>query len=407
MRANVRLAVALGLIVLAAPGGAQTILGNKFDFKETPGFPTTRRLKIKSQESLSAELITGNPATNGAVIQLIVNGGTPSTQTITLPPGSRWRGISQATPLDKGMWRYHESAVSRVSPVSTLTYARSSSGKFKLAVAFDGRYVPLDIGAPNPGTYAGMVLAIPGGDLYCTNFGGVAGGTISRNDAVSFRVAKPTLEGTCPSGTPVCGDGIVDAPFETCDVANDAACPGLCGANGLPCLCPFCGDATIDAGESCDGQAHLGSCTEGCSYSCTCAVCGDGIVQTPVEGCDASSCYFPGLTCAGPGDPNQCNCPVCGDGIIAQGEQCEPTDDSACPGGCMRDSCLCAVCGNGVQETGEECDGTEGCYGGATCLPSCTCTVCGNGVAEAPAEQCDGADDGACPGLCQLDCTCP
>jgi hypothetical protein len=32
--------------------------------------------------------------------------------------------------------------------------------------------------------------------------------------------------------------------------------------------------------------------------------------------------------------------------------------------------------------------------------------VCGDGVAEG-GEACDGADDGACPGLCQADCSCP
>jgi len=404
MRATAKLAVVLtALGAMAVPAAAQTILGNKFDFKEKPGYPTTRRLKIKAQEALSPELITGDPATNGATIQVIVNGGTPSSVTINLPPGTRWRGYSPPTPLDKGYWKYRESAFSRVTPVKGLTLARSGSGKIKLQVDMDGRYIPLGIGAPNPGTYAGMTLAITGGASYCVNFGGVAGGTFSRNDAVSLRIAKPTAEGTCPSGTPVCGDGIVDAPFETCDVSNDAACPGLCGANGLACLCPFCGDATIDPGESCDTQSNLGSCTEGCSYACGCAVCGDAVVQGPVEECDASACYG-GLTCAPPGAANQCMCPICGDGVIAQGEQCEPTDDSACPGGCVLDTCLCAVCGNGVQEAGEECDGDD-CGSGA-CLSNCTCSVCGNGTVEAPAEQCEAADDSACPGLCNLDCIC-
>jgi DNA-binding beta-propeller fold protein YncE len=34
-------------------------------------------------------------------------------------------------------------------------------------------------------------------------------------------------------------------------------------------------------------------------------------------------------------------------------------------------------------------------------------TVCGNGVAEPPAEDCDGADDSACPGSCDAECNCP
>src|SRR6185436_9693357 len=222
MRTIVGLAV-IAAAVIASSAEAQTILGNRFDFKEKPGDPTTRRLIIKAQESLSPELVTGDPATNGAILQLIVNGATPTSQTIVIPAGPRWRGISQVTPLDKGVWKYSESAFNRMTPVKGLTYARSSTGKFKLQISLDGRYFPLDIGAPNPGTYGGLVLGIPNGPTYCTNFGGVAGGVISRNDAFSFRVAKPTAEGTCASGTAVCGDGIVDAPFETCDVSNDAA----------------------------------------------------------------------------------------------------------------------------------------------------------------------------------------
>jgi hypothetical protein len=402
MRTTMRLIAIAWLLVAVAPAGAQTILGYRFYVLEKPGYPESRKVAIKAAEALSPELITGDPATNGAILMLILNGATPSTQVIALPPGARWRGISQVTPLDKAVWKYRESSFSRVTPVRSLQYARSSSGKFKIMVTLDARYVPLDVFPPNPGTYAGMVLGIPNGDFYCVNFGGVAGGTIARNDATSFKVGRPTAEGTCPGATAVCGDGVVDAPFETCDVNNDAACPGLCGANGLACLCPFCGDATIDPGESCDTQSHLGTCTEGCSYSCTCAVCGDGIVQSPVEDCDATACYA-GLTCAPPGAPNQCRCPVCGDDVIAQGEQCESSDDSACPGGCMTDSCLCAVCGNGIREQGEECDGTDGC---TTCLANCTCATCGNGIVETPVEQCEAIDDSACPGLCDVDCVC-
>ncbi|RMD82124.1 MAG: hypothetical protein D6815_09975 [Candidatus Dadabacteria bacterium] len=33
--------------------------------------------------------------------------------------------------------------------------------------------------------------------------------------------------------------------------------------------------------------------------------------------------------------------------------------------------------------------------------------LCGDGTVNAPAEQCDGPDDSACPGACRNDCTCP
>lgn len=66
-------------------------------------------------------------------------------------------------------------------------------------------------------------------------------------------------------------------------------------------------------------------------------------------------------------------CPVCGDNTTQSGEQCDGTDDGACPG-------LCQI--------------------------NCTCaTDCGNDSAEL-GEECDGLDDSACPGLCQANCTC-
>jgi hypothetical protein len=439
----VRLTVVLVLAV--APAEAQTILGYKFDMREKLGIPATRALKIKSQEALSPETISGDPANDGALVQLIVNGATSTSQLIYLPPGARWRRSPKDTNLPAVKWRYRESlSLGYVTPVALLQWSKSSSGKFKLDAGFSGRRVSLDVAVPNPGTYAGMVLTVPNGAVYCTNFGGAVGGTVQRNDSSYFRIARPVSEGVCPSGTPVCGDGVIDAPFETCDGTNDAACPGLCGANGFGCLCPFCGDTVIDPGESCDTHASLGSCTEGCSYSCQCAVCGDGSVQAPAEDCEPSdpdSCGGTG-TCWAVGTPSQCSCPFCGDGAVnAPDEQCEAGDDAACSGLCVTSQCTCPVCGNGDTEPGEQCDQSDyECPDGSGCNPNCTCSVCGNGVVESPfeeceaaddtacpgqcvaatcycavcgndvqeaSEQCDGADSTACPGLCQPDCTCP
>lgn len=83
-------------------------------------------------------------------------------------------------------------------------------------------------------------------------------------------------------------------------------------------------------------------------------------------------------------------------------------------------------CGDGERKGGEECDGAD--LGGATCgslgyvggTLACTgsCTYdtsacgpaptgsCGNGTVDG-FEECDGTDDGACPGLCSAHCACP
>ncbi|MBI4818448.1 MAG: hypothetical protein HY791_19435 [Deltaproteobacteria bacterium] len=67
-------------------------------------------------------------------------------------------------------------------------------------------------------------------------------------------------------------------------------------------------------------------------------------------------------------------------------------------------------CGDGiVNALGEQCDGADAPECPGLCQVDCTCpttAVCGDGVVNQPTEQCDGVDDGACPGLCQGDCTC-
>lgn len=70
------------------------------------------------------------------------------------------------------------------------------------------------------------------------------------------------------------------------------------------------------------------------------------------------------------GDP-----PVCGNDTVEYGEECDGSDDSACPG---------------------LCDG--GC--------NCPAPVCGNDMVES-GETCDGLDDSACPGECDGSCACP
>lgn len=66
----------------------------------------------------------------------------------------------------------------------------------------------------------------------------------------------------------------------------------------------------------------------------------------------------------------------------------------------------CPVCSNNVTESGEQCDGTDDAACPGLCDVDCTCTtVCGDNFKDLP-EQCDGTDDTACPGDCQFDCTC-
>jgi hypothetical protein len=102
------------------------------------------------------------------------------------------------------------------------------------------------------------------------------------------------------------------------------------------------------------------------------------VINQAGEECDGTNDTACPGRCLPPGDPNECECPeiICGDNIVNQpSEVCDGTDDAACPGQCLLD-CTCPV------------------------------VICGDDVVNQPGEMCDGADDAACPGECLPDCTC-
>ncbi len=66
----------------------------------------------------------------------------------------------------------------------------------------------------------------------------------------------------------------------------------------------------------------------------------------------------------------------------------------------------CAECGNDTVELTEQCDGTDDSACPGLCQPDCTCTnECGNDMVEG-VEECDGTAADACSGECQANCTC-
>ena len=143
----------------------------------------------------------------------------------------------------------------------------------------------------------------------------------------------------------------------------------------------------------------------------TASVCGDGVVDpSSGEQCDGSN----DTACPGQCQSN-CDCPpgpVCGDDSVNQpSEECDGTAvGTACDGYCKSD-CSCADCGDGeVNRPGEICDGgDDDACGDGTCLSNCMCSdpVCGDDVVNDPGEDCDGSDNEGCVNmLCQDDCTC-
>ena len=84
------------LVVLAASGSPllaadQTILGKSFTVKDPlpGGDPALRSVVVVGKEPQSPNTIVGDPLANGATVEIIANGASPTAQLLTLPAGAR------------------------------------------------------------------------------------------------------------------------------------------------------------------------------------------------------------------------------------------------------------------------------------------------------------------------------
>ncbi|MDQ3341839.1 MAG: hypothetical protein M4D80_42370 [Myxococcota bacterium] len=147
------------------------------------------------------------------------------------------------------------------------------------------------------------------------------------------------------------------------------------GTNALPCnVSVTCGNGTVEAGETCDGEDSP-TCNK---ETCTAPACGDGYTNA-AAGEECESARVDSIDCNG----TTCKTSVCGDGYanVAAGEACDDGEDTAA---CNLENCQPAMCGDAVVnvaanedcETGELCDlatctysfsiggGCGGCAGG-------------------------------------------
>jgi endonuclease/exonuclease/phosphatase family metal-dependent hydrolase len=196
--ASAALAAAL-LLAVSAPGGAadQTVLGASFAVTNpSPSDAARRKLSFVARERGGPSL-SGDPvapvSSGGAVLQLLLEGGTPSAQTFALPesaPGRRkpfWRALGSSG------FRYSDPR-GEVGPVRSLRVRLASNGTLQLAAKLHGKGGPLELVPPDAGTGAFVTLALGSGDRYCVRYGD---GEIRDEGARSFRVRNPLTEG-CP-----------------------------------------------------------------------------------------------------------------------------------------------------------------------------------------------------------------
>lgn len=221
-----RLALLLATIALAAHAGpafaAQSVLGRSLVVKDPDPIdnPARRSIVIVAKEAASDDTIAGDPIAGGATLDVFAKGGTSTSQTFVLPAG--------AYSATGGGWKASGSPVSGYSykdskgvhgPVKAVSLKIAGNHTFYLKVIIKGSLGPVAVVPPTPGTEGGMRLTIngAGGDRYCVDFGGAAGGQVSNSPAASdpdtsFKISSkstfPTTEIPCRSVVGISGHNL-------------------------------------------------------------------------------------------------------------------------------------------------------------------------------------------------------
>jgi myo-inositol-hexaphosphate 3-phosphohydrolase len=278
--------------------------------------------------------------------------------------------------------------------------------------------------------------------------------------------ACPTLcRQDCTCGPlPSCGDNDVNHVAEMCDGLDDAACPGACRAD---CTCPpppVCGDGELDAAtEECDVDNDA-ACPALCEVDCTCGPPPSGVMEADVSvqrkdasknfGADpellldadtekrllfrirvdgvgtrqiASVRLHLNATSASSAGSNSggrihgitsCAWTELGATWNNQPQINGPLLDTigaVSPNDAVSVDLTPAVSGDGtycfamdtLSDDGVQYRSREAASGRPRIEIALVPHYCGDGSVNQPGEECDGFDDAACPGACDLDCGCP
>jgi len=206
--------IILGMAALSlTSGGAlaaeQTVLGAKMIVRDPlPGVnPHKRKVLVAAKEKLTDNTVVGDPLADGATLEVIVNGGTSTSQVFALPAGppptSTGPGwITKTLPGVYAAFKYSDKN-GEATPVTKLYFKwKADSGlTIKAKLKAQGNNPPIDVVPGNPTSDLGIRLTLGTGDTYCGLFGGTAGGIIVDDGPKTVKAAKPTAEG-CPVAAP-------------------------------------------------------------------------------------------------------------------------------------------------------------------------------------------------------------
>lgn len=211
--------LAIVFVWSSTPASAgQSILGKSFQVKDPqPNVtPSQRSIVISGKEIGSNDTLAGDPITNGATIEVFANGATSTTQTFVLPGGLYAAGSPGWKSMGNPVSGYsYKDSRGIYGPVKSVSLKLTSTHTFSIKVSIKGALGPgaqphVTVVPPTPGTDGGMRFTIngAGGDSYCVNFGGAAGGQVTNSPTnsdpdTSFKIASkgsaPTVQTSCRS----------------------------------------------------------------------------------------------------------------------------------------------------------------------------------------------------------------
>jgi hypothetical protein len=193
----------VGLALLAsapALSAERLLLGRWLTVRNPdPTDPGQRVISARALERGSADVIVGDPTlpagAGGAVLEIAALGGSPSWQTFSLDQGTRADGKPLWVALRPQGFAYRDPKGER-GPVQSVRIKRSRDGTVRLSVKLLGRYGPLAVVPPNPGTGGFIALSLSGGDRYCAGYGPAAeftnrGEQLWRADSVAAETCGP------------------------------------------------------------------------------------------------------------------------------------------------------------------------------------------------------------------------
>jgi endonuclease/exonuclease/phosphatase family metal-dependent hydrolase len=198
-------AVTALLLAASAQADERLVLGQKLLVKDPkPADASKRALKLRAMDKVTTDSVVGDPTlplgAGGAVLEVALNGATPSAEVYQLPQGTSTKGKPFWSASTTGF--VYSDPNGEQGPVKSVKLEGSVGSKLQLSVDLSGKHAALDAVPPNAGTDGFVALRLSGGDRYCAGFGPDA---TQKNKAAQLWLARKAPAEVC--GTPAATSG--------------------------------------------------------------------------------------------------------------------------------------------------------------------------------------------------------